>query len=175
MSIKIKGYIQDELSARFDKVKECAVISMRGIDGVDNNRIRGELLEKGIHLTMVKNSLAVRAFEKLGMGAIKQVLNGPCIVVYGGDNIVDMTKLLVKYDKDIKAFEIKGGYLEGQALNAEQTKALAKMPSRIELQGQIVAMAKSPGAKLAGAIAGPASYIAGCIKTVADKKEKESA
>lgn len=171
MSIKIKGYIQDELTTRFENVKECAVVSMRGISGVDNNRIRGELLAKGIHLAVVKNSIAARAFEKLGMGAIKQVLNGPCTIVYGGENIVDLAKLLVTYDKKIKEFEIKGGFLEGQALNAEQAKALAKMPSRIELQGRIVSMAMSPGAKLAGAITGPASYIAGCIKTIADKKE----
>jgi len=35
----------------------------------------------------------------------------------------------------------------------------------------IITLAKSPGAKLAGAIGSPASIIAGCIKTIVDKGE----
>ena len=49
------------------------------------------------------------------------------------------------------------------------------MPSRVELQGAIAMLANSPGARLAGAIAGPAGIIAGCIENIVEQKEKEAA
>jgi hypothetical protein len=42
----------------------------------------------------------------------------------------------------------------------------------VELQGEIVVLAASPGRNLAGAIAGPAGAIAGCIKSLVEKLEE---
>ena len=39
----------------------------------------------------------------------------------------------------------------------------------LQLQGTVVMLAGSPGARLAGTIAGPAGYLAGCIKALVDK------
>jgi ribosomal protein L10 len=52
---------------------------------------------------------------------------------------------------------------------------LSKMPTRVELQGQIVQIALTPGSKLAGAILSQGSAIAGCLKTLIENKEKEAA
>jgi ribosomal protein L10 len=60
-------------------------------------------------------------------------------------------------------------------LDTEGAEELAKMPNRVELQGQIVVLACSPGASLASMIASPADVIAGCIKSIIDKEEKEAA
>ncbi len=84
MSKKIKGLMQGEFKNRFEEVTECVVVSVRGVSGNDNNEMRGELLSKGIRLSVVKNSLARRAFEEMGRGDIKDVLEGPCAIVYGG-------------------------------------------------------------------------------------------
>ena len=65
--------------------------------------------------------------------------------------------------------------LTAVVVNGKGVEDLSKMPSRAELQGQIVQLALSPGAKLAGAIAGPGSIIAGCIKSLIEKLEKEAA
>ncbi len=46
------------------------------------------------------------------------------------------------------------------------------MKSRSELQADVVMLAKSPGARLAGAIASPGGIIAGCIKTIIENQEK---
>jgi len=96
MSRKAKGLMQDELKRRFADVAECAVVSIRGIPGTENNQLRSELTDKDIRLTVVKNSLAARAFAELGRDNMKELFDGPCALVYGGDSIVDVVKALVE-------------------------------------------------------------------------------
>jgi large subunit ribosomal protein L10 len=69
--------------------------------------------------------------------------------------------------------EIKGGYLDGQSLSAATTTELAKLPSRKELLGMLVSLSGSPGSRLAAAMLSPGGVIAGCLKTLIEKKEKE--
>jgi hypothetical protein len=52
---------------------------------------------------------------------------------------------------------------------------VAKMPTKAQLQGTIILIAQTPGAKVAGAIGGPAGVIAGCIKSIIEKAEKDAA
>ncbi len=172
MSKKVKSLIIDEMKSRFQNVHEFVIVSMRGIDGIENNTIRDELGKKGIRLTVVKNSLASRAFSDLGMPAVSEILAGPCTVAYGGESIVDVAKELVEWNKKQSLLEIKGGYLEGQVLDAGAAVGLSKMPSRAELQAMVVMITQSPARKLASVITSPAGVIAGCLKTIIDKQEK---
>lgn len=172
MSKKIKGIMEQELKNRFDGLSELIVVSLRGVSGTDNNALRGELLAKQIEVKVVKNSLALRAFEEAGITGLDKILSGPCAIVYGGDNVIDVAKELVEWDKKIDKLEIKGGYLEGKVIDAQGAKDLAKMLTRAEQQGMVVLLAQSPGSRLAGAMGAPAGAIAGCIKTLIEKLEE---
>jgi len=175
MSKKVKGFIQQEYAKHYADVSECLVVSLRGMSGVDNNELRGDLLAKDIRLNVVKNSLARRAFEELGREGIGQILTGPSAIAYGGDSIVDVAKVMAEWSKKLEALEIKGGYLDAKVLDAQAAEALSKMPNRQELQATIVAQALAPGGNISGALKGPASRIAGCIKALIEKLEGSQA
>jgi large subunit ribosomal protein L10 len=173
MTYYIKGLVQKEYESQFAGVEEFVVIQTTGLGGTENNRMRGALLEKGIQLTMVKNSLMRRAMELLGHPAAKDLfLTGPCTVAYGGDSVVDVAKELNEWANKCQAIQFRGAYLDGTLLDGAGAKSLAQMPSRRELQGQVVQLALSPGAKIASALAGPGGVIAGCLKSLIEKKEK---
>jgi large subunit ribosomal protein L10 len=176
MSKYVKGLIKNELVQKFEGVNDFVVVSLTGIDGNDNNEMRGDLKGKGIGLTMVKNSLMRVALERLGAtAAVGLFLAGPCSVAYGGDSVVDVAKELSNWAKKATSLDMRGAYVDGVIIDGEGAKALAKMPNRVELQGQIVMLANSPGASLAGAIAGPGGAIAGCIKSLVEKLEESEA
>jgi large subunit ribosomal protein L10 len=181
MSKYVKELFQKELANKFVEtghflVGHFLVIETKGVSGNENNEMRGALKAKGIKLTVVKNSLMCRALEGLGMSAaVSLFLAGPCTVAYGGDSIVDVAKEIADWGKKVSAVKLKGAYIEGDVMDAEEAKALAKMPNRAQLHGTIAMLVASCGANVAGAIGSGGGNVAGCVSSLVENLEKEAA
>lgn len=173
MSKFVKEMLKSEIEKNLADVDDFVIVVTKGVGGNENNEMRGVLKEKGIKLKVVKNSAMRRALDSLGKtAAMSLFLEGPRTLAYGGDSVVDVAKEMSECIKKYSVMEFAGAFVDGAVVDAAGAVALSKMPSRVELQGEIVILANSPGRNVAGAIAGPAGHIAGCIKSLVEKLEE---
>ena len=172
MSKKIKQLQMDALGKQFDGVRDLVVLTVTGVDSITDNKMRLALRKKGIRLQMVKNSLTRRVFADLGMNVAKG-WEGPTTLAWGGSSVAELSKeispLLKKYEKN---FKVKGAVADGQEITFDLA---LKMPTRAEALGRVISLALSPARRLASQILGPASQVAGQIKSLKDRKEPEAA
>lgn len=172
MSKPVKELIRKELVKRLEGVTSMAVIGFTGIDAITTRQIRGKLREKDIRLTVVKNAVARQAFKSVGLAGAADMLDGPCALAYGGDNVVSVVRELLAISKDAPKLTVKAALLDGEVFGTERIEELSKFPTRTEAIGRVVSAVLSPGSVLAGCLVGPSSKIAGILKAIEDKRKE---
>ena len=167
--------IIEEVGARLNGVRDIVAVDASKLNGVTANKLRLAMRKKKISALTVSNKLAQQALKKAGVTALDPFLQGPTTLVWGGEDIVALSKEIAKWAKEIEPLKIKGGTTEGTALSPATVEALSKSPGRLELIGQIITLMTSPGARLAGALLGPGGKLASQVKKISEKEEGEAA
>jgi large subunit ribosomal protein L10 len=171
----VKKLLVSDLQKSFDGVHDVLVVSVNGVDGIQNNQMRLALRQKNIRLQVVKNSLTKRLFNETGLAPATQFLEGPSAVAWGAPSIVELAKEIAEWAGKIKKFEIKGGATSGLPLTADQVTALSKLPSREELLARIVLLAISPARRVASLVNSTGGRIVSQIKTKAEGSAADAA
>lgn len=165
MSRFIKDHIITELEDHLRDLGEVLVVDVSKLTGNDANRLRVELGQQNIETMGVKNSLARQACKRVGLEALNPILEGPSTLVWGGEDVVALSKQITAWAKDLSDLEIKGAAVEGQTLDAEGVERLSKSPGRPELLSKIAGLILSPAGNIAGALLGTGGTLAGQIKS----------
>jgi large subunit ribosomal protein L10 len=151
MSKLVKDLITDDLKGRFDGVNDLFLVNVVGLDAIKTQSLRKQLREKGIHLMVVKNSLARRATEGTVLAPAFEGATGTLAVVWGATDVVSLAKEITRLadNKNMVPFSAAGGVMDGAKLSAAEVKAVSKWPTREEQISLLVGQILSPGAKLA--------------------------
>ncbi len=173
MSKPIKNMIVDEYRKKFADVEGAVLIEVRGMPGTANAKLRASLRSSGVRVTVVKNTLAKRAFMGTPLEPLTQGLKGPRAVVYGKTSVVTIARELVTTAKSNDKLSLAGACIDGTWFEgAEGVKVLSKYPTREESQAQVVALVLAPARKAVGAIVAPGRNVLGVVKEIQTRLEK---
>ena len=115
--------------------------------------LRRRLREAGVKYVVVKNTLARRALAEAEIDGLEEHLTGPTAFALAHAP-VEAAKILVEFQKEFEAFQVKAARVEGRAADAQMVERLATLPTRDELLGQLAGGLQSPLQGFVGALNG---------------------
>jgi len=145
------------------------MVEYTGAKMKDLDNIRAKVRESGGEFHVLKNTLARRAFADSGMDFPQDYLVNSTAVSFAFADPASMAKALSDASKGLEAIKVKGGFMDGQVLNANQVKALANMPPLPVVRAQLLGVLQAPAGKLVRTIAEPARGLAAVIKAFTEK------
>ena len=133
-----KAAIIEAVKARADKASFAVITDFKGMTVEELTNLRVSLRTAGGEYHVVKNTLARIALTDGTHDAIKDKFHDNCGVAFGFDDPVAVAKALSDFAKQSKLFELRCASLDGKAMDAAQIDALAKLPGREQLLGQLL-------------------------------------
>jgi large subunit ribosomal protein L10 len=145
----------DELKAKVEGTSTAVVTEYRGMTVAQISTLRRQLRTLDADYKVFKNTLVRRAIEGTAVAPLDEFLVGPTAIAFVNGDISAVAKALRDFAKATPTLVVKGGVLDGKALNVKDLTALADLPSRDVLL-----------ARFAGLLASPLSTMAGLLKAI---------
>ena len=166
-----KAAVIDEIAGQITESEAVFAVDYRGITVTQVAELRTQLRgDADTSFRVVKNTLTERAATQVDAEALKPLLTGPTALAFVRGDVAAAAKAIADYGKATDLLAFKGGLMNGETLEPAQIQALAKLPSRQVLYGQLVGMVASPLTGMARGLNALISGVAIALGQVAEKK-----
>ncbi|MFH2038331.1 MAG: 50S ribosomal protein L10 [Chloroflexota bacterium] len=164
-----KEIITNKYQEWMEKSAALILVEYTGVNMNTLDSIRVKVREAGGEFHVIKNTLAKRAFDALGMPIEPGYLENSTAMGFAYESATGVAKALADFDKSTEAVKIKGGYLGKLVLSASDVKALADLPPLPVVRAQLLGTILAPASKLVRTLAEPGRQIAAVINAYAKK------
>jgi large subunit ribosomal protein L10 len=165
-----KEQLVTELTTKIKGAKALYYTDFTGLNVKRMTDLRRRLKKAGIEYVVIKNTLALRAVNDSGLVGTR--LKGPTGLIVSRDP-VSAAKLLTDFAKENEQRpSVKGGMLEGVAIDEAQVKRLAAMPSREQMLAELGASMQAPMAAFVGALNGMLYMFAGALDALKTQRDE---
>ena len=138
-----KQAVIDEVTGLAAKAQTLVMAEYRGITVADMTKLRNAARDKGVSLTVLKNTLARRAVTGSAFEIVASQMTGPLIYGFSVDAVA-AAKVGSDFAKTNDKLVIRGGAFAGKTLDVNGVKQLASIPSKEVLLAQICGLLMSP-------------------------------
>ena len=160
-----------ELNETFSKAKFAVVADYRGLKVTELEKLRGELRRNNAHIQVAKNTLLKLAVEGTEYEGLSESFTGTTAITFSYDEPVGPAKVLSDFAKEFEALEIRSAVMDGKVLSADDVIALAKLPSKDQLLGQLCGVLVAVPTGFVRALNGVPSNLVYALQAIKEQKE----
>ena len=154
-----KQAIVAQLTEKIQKAQAGVIVDYKGITVEEDTALRKECRENEIDYAVVKNTLLRFAFDNTGLSDLDGLLNGTTSLALCDSDVVAPARVMSNFADKLKdKFEIKGGFMDGKAVDMDTINRLASIPALPVLQAQVL-----------GTMLAPITGLAVVLKQIAEK------
>jgi large subunit ribosomal protein L10 len=140
-----KDVVVSQIKANIEKAQGVFLTNLVGIPSVDSVRIRKQVREAKGHVVITRNTLFARAAKGTYAEGLLADLKGSTAVAFAFEEAPAVAKIINDAAGEFDGIvTIKGGMLDGKSLSKAEVVALAKLPSRDEMLGTLLATFNAP-------------------------------
>ena len=163
-----------ELKAGIEGSDALLLTEYRGLTVSDITELRRSLAEGGTRFAVVKNTLMQRAAADASIEDLESLLEGPTAVAFVAGDPVAAAKKVVDAAKKFPALILKGGYMEGKVLSADEAKGLADLDSKEVMLSKIAGLLKGEMSRAASMFVSAQSKFLSLLEAYKEKMPDDS-
>lgn len=152
-----------ELKERIEGSDALLLTEYRGLTVPEISALRRSLAEGGASFAVVKNTLMQRAAAGAGL-ELDELLQGPSAITFVHGDPVAAAKSVVDAQKLYPSLVLKGAWMEGRLLSADEAKSLADLESREAMLSKVAGLMKSDMSKAAALFVSAQSKFLGVLE-----------
>lgn len=170
-----KAVIIEAIRSRANEASLAAITDFKGMTVEELTGLRVRLRNVGGEYHVVKNTLARIALTESRHDVIKDKFHDNCAIALAFEDPVQVAKALSDFAKQSKLFALREASLDGKGMSPEQVNALAKLPGREQLLGQLLGTMNAVPTNFVSLFANILRGLLYALKAIEEKKEKASA
>jgi large subunit ribosomal protein L10 len=163
-----KKAVVAELEQKLQNASAGVLVSYEGISVEEDTKLRKELREAGVEYSVVKNTLVRLALDAAGMQELDGVLHGTTALALAGEDQIAPARIICKFAKKHETFKVKAGFMDGKVMSVDEVNAIANLPSREQLLGQLLSVLNGNLSGLARALNAIAEQKGGASEEAAE-------
>ena len=171
MTREEKNQAIDELTGILNQTSTIYVADIEGLNASQTSQLRRLCFQKGVTLSVVKNTLLKKAMEKSDktFDDLFVALKGNTSIMLSDTGNVP-AKLIKEFRKKGTKPLLKGAYIEESIyVGDNQLETLSNIKSKDELLGDIITLLQSPVKNVVSALQSSGGTLAGLLKTLEDR------
>ncbi len=172
MNRKEKAQQISDLGERMKGFQAVVLTNFRGLNVEQLSHLRQRLRQEKISYHVIKNTLTRLASKGTDLEKLDHYFEGPTAMAISYGDPVLLAKILAEFIKTQPLLQIKIGLIQGKVTSPEEVKALATMPSREVLFGQVLGGIQGTATQVAGVIYNGIQQVVGILQARADQLAK---
>ena len=160
-----KDAVVSSIKEKIEKSQAVFLTNLVGIPSVDSVRIRKNVRDAKGHMVITRNTLFARAAKGTYAEGLLNDLKGTSCLAFAYEDAAAVAKVVNDASGEFENIvTIRGGQLGNQKLSKADVVALAKLPSRNQMLGTLLATFNAP-----------VSAFARVLFAIQEQKEKQNA